>query len=51
MLTEIIHKYLIEDDDLCIHCHKGKKEKGGSMCSKCIKELKTFRAKINKGKD
>ncbi len=50
MITEILHKYLIEDDDLCIHCHKGKKEKGRSICSNCIKELETFRNKINKEK-
>lgn len=45
MLTEIIHKYLIEDDDLCIHCHKGKRQQGSSVCPKCAKELESFRNK------
>ena len=51
MLLEIIHKYLIEDDDLCMHCHKNKRQQGSSICPKCSKELESFRAKNKKKED
>jgi hypothetical protein len=51
MITEILYKYLIEDDDLCVHCSKNKRKQGSSVCFKCAKELEKFRSKINKEKN
>lgn len=40
----LLDKYLIrEEDATCKHCHKGKPLDGRTVCSKCAKELESFR--------